>query len=291
MNKKNPYNKGDKYEDLIFKSLKSVDKVAGERGGASSAADIKLQIKGARINIECKYDGADYGQKYISYIDGKWSWNNPDVTTDLYDGMRIKEYINKDFVPYKTKDKCPSNMDFRSWCKQNINEKEKKYDQKGFEKNNITISKQALYEYYKKKKCYYIQIHKAGLFHLSEDKFDLGTPQYNGKLVLRFRAKSINNRIKSNIGKIIEIKDINGIFKKVKVLDLEEGVANKRTPTVVEYNGRAENIGGAMFTKSSLSTPWNYNFLAVLKSKRLPDISNISLDSNDRERFKNFLNI
>ena len=35
--KKNPYNEGDKYEDLIFKCLKTVDKVAEERGGASSA--------------------------------------------------------------------------------------------------------------------------------------------------------------------------------------------------------------------------------------------------------------
>ena len=67
--------------------------------------------------------------------------------------------------------------------------KDVKDDQKNFEDKTYTISNDAFVKFYEDK-ADYVQIGKGyGLFHLKEDKAKLGTEQFRGEFILRFRAK------------------------------------------------------------------------------------------------------
>ncbi|WP_434686535.1 hypothetical protein [Pseudanabaena minima] len=68
----------------------------------------------------------------------------------------------------------------------------KKQDQKAFE-DKVEIDINSLYDFYGGKYCYYIQIGGYGFYHLKRDVLSLGTPQFDCKMNLRLRAKTIHS--------------------------------------------------------------------------------------------------
>ena len=234
------YNEGDKYEDKIAKILidKKILPIGYVRAGASDKADVEINFKRKIIKIEIKADqNADYGQKYLKWDKtDKWSWVANDNVTKMYDKMNIIEnYINKDFVPKKfTKEQ------------NKISTADKRNDQKEFEKQNIIIPLETLFEYYSEKNCYYIQLENCGFYHLKEDIMSLGTSQFDAIITLRLRAKTINTTKK------IYKKDTNG--KKIR-------------------------------TDTGIPTPWNYGFLGVIKMYKKPSLSQYDLEELDGREF------
>lgn len=185
--KKGSYNKGDAYEDKIFCILKRKKFLPPNtrRAGAGTGADMPFIHKGKVFILEVKKDkAADYGQKMLKWnsTDG-WLWCVDDEVTQLYTELGILKILNnKNLVPIKfSKDK------------KSITAKDRSGDQRAFE-DKIDIPVEALYKYYKGKNCFYIQIGKGlGFYHLEKDVADLGTPQFDAILKLRFRAKTIRS--------------------------------------------------------------------------------------------------
>tara|TARA_Y100000389_G_scaffold173814_1_gene183273 strand:- start:129 stop:593 length:465 start_codon:yes stop_codon:yes gene_type:complete len=147
----------------------------------------------------------------------------------------IETYIDSSFIPRKfTKEKLL------------ITKEDKIYDQKKFEKPNIEIPLNTLFEYYAEKKCFYIQLQNHGLYYMKDDINNLGVPQFDGTISLRLRAKTIysteRKRKKNDQGKFITI-----------------------------------NTGKL--------THWNYNFLGVIKMSKKPTPSNRDIEELDGREF------
>jgi len=189
-------NKGKDYEKKIFKLCDQQGCIfpGTSNAGGGSGADICLTHNSKSLNIECKYAGADWGQESLKYSNGKWSWTNDDATTQYYESINIIEKINKDFVPYNTPQ---LNMTSSQWKKEReniIGVNEKNHDQKGIEKAHIPLDfLEPLVKFYNSKNCYYLQLSKHGLYHLGDDKYELGTPEFDGTIDFRFRAKMHDN--------------------------------------------------------------------------------------------------
>ena len=188
MTKSEGYNKGDIYESKIHQLLirKKILNKNSDRAGASDRADIEINYNNKKIKIEVKADeNADYGQKSIKCSsDIGWKWAKSDKVTDFYNEIKIIDnYIDKKFIP-------------RKFIKERfkITQLDKTFDQKNFERPNIKIPLSTLFDYYKLKGVYYIQLENSGFYHLSEDKLNLNTQQFDGIIVLRLRAKTIHSK-------------------------------------------------------------------------------------------------
>ena len=77
--------------------------------------------------------------------------------------------------------------------KEEIKLEQKRKNQKMFE-DNVPISLEALFSFYARKNVYYVQIGGRGFYHLEKDVAGLGTPQLDGELKLRFRAKTHHSK-------------------------------------------------------------------------------------------------
>jgi len=183
-------NKGHVYEKKIVKILKERMLIAKGTYGAGSGpgTDVIFMHKGKNYKLEIKNSvtAPDYGQKrLIPYQDGKkWRWNwAPKVIdekiTKYYTRMGVLDYLDKkNIIPNKYR-----KDDDR------LTLKDVKDDQKNFEDKTYTISNDAFVKFYENK-ADYVQVGKGyGLFHLKEDKAKLGTEQFRGEFILRFRAK------------------------------------------------------------------------------------------------------
>lgn len=207
------YNKGDSYEEKIFKILESKKMLApnAKRGGSSKKPDLLFLHRSRPNSLEVKLDlKADYGQKMLKWEDGVWSWCVNDSVTQLYSELKILEYINrKSIIPNRY-----------TVPKEEITQDQKTEDQKNFEDvQEIDIN--ALYEYYSNRNCYYIQIGDYGFYHLKKDVLNLGTPQFNCKMRLRLRAKTIHSNPIYNYGFYAVLKPY-GKPNQVSPFDLEE---------------------------------------------------------------------
>ena len=188
-------NKGKEYENKIFKlcSQRGCIFPGTSNAGGGSGADICLIHNNQPLNIECKSAGADWGQQSLKYFNGSWSWTKEDETTKYFDSIKIIDQIDKDFVP---KNAIPLNLTSREWNKEKekvIGIDEKNHDQRGFDKPHLPLTLEPLTKFYNSKNCYYLQVSKYGLYHLGEDKFELGTPEFDGTIDFRFRAKMHDN--------------------------------------------------------------------------------------------------
>lgn len=251
------YNRGDKYENKITQILKYKNILSSnyERAGATDKSDIEIDYKNNKIAIEIKAEGhADYGQCFLKWDKNLgWNWTKNNETTKLYKKLKIIEkYIDKSFKPKRFTKK-----------KKSITDYDRRYDYSKIDKK-ITIPISALFEYYKEKNCYYIQVQNSGFYHLKKDIFKLKTPQFDGKLNLRLRVKPIdtwqykyskNENIKHFDKKNSEYIYISNPSKK-----------NKR------YN-------------TGIRTAWNYVFLAVLNVKEKATESNFDLEELDEKKF------
>jgi hypothetical protein len=179
------YNKGDNYEQSIFDLLtsKGLIVIGSTRGGAGNLTDIKFLFDFQECNLEVKLDlDADYGQKMLRWDNGIWSWCVEDAVTSFYTSVGILNIINaKNFIPNRY-----------SIPKEEITYQQKKQDQKAFE-DKVEIDINSLYDFYSTKNCYYIQIGGYGFYHLKQDIFSLGTPQFDCQMKLRLRAKTIHS--------------------------------------------------------------------------------------------------
>lgn len=179
------YNKGDNYEQNIFDllSLKGLIATGSTRGGAGNATDIKFLYNSQEYNLEVKLDlEADYGQKMLRWDDGIWRWCVDDAVTKFYSSVGVLDIVNaKNFIPNRY-----------STPKDKITIQQKNQDQKAFE-DKLEIDINSLYNFYGDKKCYYIQIGGYRFYHLKQDILSLGTPQFDCRMKLRLRAKTIHS--------------------------------------------------------------------------------------------------
>jgi hypothetical protein len=179
------YNKGDNYEQNIFDLLTSKGLIAigSARGGAGNATDIKFLHNFQEYNLEVKLDlEADYGQKMLKWDNGIWSWCVDDAVTSFYTSVGVLDIVNaKNLIPNRY-----------SIARDEITTQQKNQDQKAFE-DKVEIDINSLYDFYGGKNCYYIQIGGYGFYHLKQDILSLGTPQFDCKMKLRLRAKTIHS--------------------------------------------------------------------------------------------------
>lgn len=179
------YNVGDSYEETIFQIClkRKILPKNFRRGRAGNSADIKFIHMGKAHNLEIKVDlKADFGQKMLKWEEGLWNWRVEDETTQTYTNEGVLTLLeDRKITPYlytKTRD--------------TLTLEDKKLDQKAFEHSTeITIEK--LFSLYRGKDCHYIQVGGYGFYFLDRDILGLGVPQFDGKLKLRFRAKTINS--------------------------------------------------------------------------------------------------
>lgn len=253
-------NKGTNYEKKIYS-------ICNERGciypgtfnaGGTGGADISLLHNGINLSVECKSNGADYGQKELHFNNGGWSWAKPDKITELYDFLKVRMEIDSNFTPYNANHK---NIPQSQWNKEKrlvITEEKKAHDQLRFEKSGIKCPIELLYEYYKLRNCFYIQIDKYGFYHLAEDRFKLGTEKFNGEVHLRLRAKSIHAH--------------------------EYWMNDRKIPTKGAFMKLQETASISDLFKIT-PKPWHYGFFAVMKLKNPPSKSRFSLDENELQPF------
>jgi hypothetical protein len=179
------YNKGDNYEQNIFDLLTSKGLIAigSARGGAGNATDIKFLHDFQEYNLEVKLDlEADYGQKMLKWDNGIWSWCVDDAVTSFYTSVGVLDIVNaKNLIPNRY-----------SIARDEITAQQKNQDQKAFE-DKVEIEINSLYDFYGGKDCYYIQIGGYGFYHLKQDILSLGTPQFDCRMKLRLRAKTIHS--------------------------------------------------------------------------------------------------
>ncbi len=180
-----PLNDGQLYEKSIQKLLKKrnllpVDLKNNDAGFIQNGIDYFVEVKNRRA--------PDFGQKKITWtVNAGWHWSEVDEITELYDDFGVLDLIDKKFEPRRYT--VPFHK-FKSL--------DKRFDQKQFEQSNIKLDNiEALYAFYARKNCYYIQIEDKGFYILGEDKAKLlnNTPakplvKLDAKPTLRLRAKT-----------------------------------------------------------------------------------------------------
>ena len=97
---------------------------------------------------------------------------------------------------------------------------------------------------------------------MAEDKFNLGTKQYDGIIRLRLRAKSIRTRSYIINGVKISTK---GKFDKIR----KEDPLEKNQYEII-------------------NTPWHYGFLAVMKQEKPPTQSLYCIEEKMGKKFPKF---
>lgn len=171
-------NQGQEYEETIRDLLRRRNLLPASLG----SNDAGFIHKGDAYYVEVKnLNAPDFGQKGLVWSPTTgWKWREEDIVTDLYTDLAVLDFIPKGFKPRRYT--MPQNL---------LTSKDRSYDQAQFERSNITLGNvDCLYEYYARKKCFYIQIEGKGFYYLKEDVAGLGLPQFDATLTLRLRAKT-----------------------------------------------------------------------------------------------------
>lgn len=173
-------NQGQLYEEKIRHILRARNLLpnflkGNDAGFTHSSIDYFVEVKNR--------NAPDFGQKGLVW--GKslkmWNWRETDIVSQLYDSFGVMNYIDRNFIPRRHSIEPI----------ENINESDRQFDQKNFEKSGIPLGNiSLLYEFYARKSCYYIQIEGKGLFYLKQDIANLDVPVFNPPLTLRLRAKT-----------------------------------------------------------------------------------------------------
>lgn len=173
-------NKGQIYEQNIQQIFRRRNLLPNNLEGN----DAGFIHRGDTYFVEVKNkDAPDFGQKGLIWdrITKIWNWRKQDVVTQLYDNFGLRNHIDRNFTPRR----------YMIEPKEKISLDDKVFYQKNFETSGIPLQNlQILYEFYARKKCFYIQVEGKGLFHLKADAADLGVPKFNIPLTLRLRAKT-----------------------------------------------------------------------------------------------------
>jgi hypothetical protein len=183
-------NKGHRYEKKIVQILedKKIIPIGKHGAGSGPGTDITFfhNKKEYKVEIKNSVTDPDYGQKRLipEKIGDEWQWGwapgviNENITK-YYTSIGILDYLNKKkIIPNKYR-KLDSELTL----------KDVKEDQVNFEDRSYEISSEA-FEIFYEEKADYVQIGKGlGLFHLKKDIAKIGTSKFEGKFILRFRAK------------------------------------------------------------------------------------------------------
>lgn len=173
-------NQGQIYEKLIQTKLRNRNLLPNNLE-SNDAGFIK---KGKAFFVEVKNVNApDFGQKGLVWdkVTKSWNWRKFDIISQFYEAFNIRQYIDKTFIPRR----------YSVEPKEKLTEQDREFDQKHFEKSGISLTNiKLLYEFYARKRCFYIQIENRGLFYLKNDEAQLNVPQLNLPLTLRLRAKT-----------------------------------------------------------------------------------------------------
>ena len=183
-------NKGHKYEKKIVQILEDKKIIPSGTAGAGSGPGTDITFfhnkKEFKVEIKNSVTDPDYGQKRLipKKIGSEWKWNwapgviDEDITKH-YTDMGVLDYLDKKkIIPNKYR-KPDSELTL----------KDVKEDQVNFEDREYKISGDAFGIFYEKK-ADYVQIGKGlGLYHLNKDVAKIGTTKFDGKFILRFRAK------------------------------------------------------------------------------------------------------
>lgn len=175
-----PLNLGQKYEEKIKSLLRQRNLLPAILEGN----DAGFIQKGVSYFVEVKNRTApDFGQKGLIWDKNteKWRWREDDVVSRLYDALGVISNIDPNFVPKR----------YTVEPLEKLTEKDKQDDRRGFEKRGIPLGNlNYLYEFYARKKCYYIQIEGKGVYFLKQDIANLNVPRFIPELTLRLRAKT-----------------------------------------------------------------------------------------------------
>ena len=183
-------NKGHKYEKKIVKILEDKNIIPSGTAGAGNGPGTDVTFfhnkKKVKVEIKNSVTDPDYGQKRLipKKIGSEWKWNwapgviGEDITKH-YTDIGVLDYLDKKkIIPNKYR-KPDSELTL----------KDVKEDQVNFEDRKYGISSDAFGIFYEKK-ADYVQIGRClGLYHLNKDVAKFGTTKFDGKFILRFRAK------------------------------------------------------------------------------------------------------
>jgi hypothetical protein len=179
-----PLNDGQLYEKSIQKILSKKNLLpanlgTNDAGFIQNGTDYFIEVKNRRA--------PDFGQKKINWNQASgWHWAEIDEITELYDDFGVLDLIDKKFKPRRY------TVPFHKF-----KALDRRFDQQNFEQSNIKLDKiEALYEFYARKNCHYIQIEDKGFYILGKDKAGLlrNKPikplvKLDAKPTLRLRAK------------------------------------------------------------------------------------------------------
>jgi len=172
-------NKGQKYEAYIYNLLEERGiKIPLDLAGN----DVGFRHKGVDYYVEVKNRKApDYGQKGLVWDKtDKWKWREQDNISQMFDDIGVIGMIDKSFEPK-----------LYTIANESLTAADRSSDQRAFEKSNIPlVGASYLYNFYARRKCYYIQIEDKGFYYLQKDIANLGVPQFAPTLTLRLRAKT-----------------------------------------------------------------------------------------------------
>lgn len=178
------HNQGQLYEQKIRQILREKKFLPLILESNLEGNDAGFMHKGVARFVEVKNRTApDFGQKGLIWDKAtkKWQWREQDKVSALYEDFGVKKHIEKNFVPRR----------YSVEPLHKLTLSDKKFDQKNFEKRNVPLGNlNLLYEFYKRKRCYYIQIENKGLYYLERDIAGLKVPRFVPELYLRLRAKT-----------------------------------------------------------------------------------------------------
>ena len=177
-------NLGQQYEQKIRDLLRAKSLLPLLLETNLDGNDAGFTHKGVSYFVEVKNRTApDFGQKGLIWerSSKNWNWREQDIVSNLYDQFGAKKHIDKNFVPRRYSVEPLHKLTLA----------DKKYDQKQFEKRGVELKNlNLLYQFYARKKCYYIQIEGKGLYYLLQDIANLNVPRFVPELNLRLRAKT-----------------------------------------------------------------------------------------------------
>ena len=189
-------NRGHTYEKKIVQILKDKKIIPRGKHGAGNGPGTDITFfhnkKEFKIEIKNNVIDPDYGQKRLipKKIGKDWKWNwAPGVIdeniTKYYTRIGVLDYLNeKKMIPNKYR-KSDSELTID----------DVKMDQINFDDRDYEISSDAFRIFYEEK-ADYVQIGNGlGLFHLNKDVAKIGTSKFQGKFILRFRAKRHTTKI------------------------------------------------------------------------------------------------
>ena len=217
-------NRGYEYEE---KGVENFNKAGESSGGNISArqgtdvkfSDVFLQVgdDGEEVGVEYKASGGRFGQPTLQYDYGSQTFSASRGTRSKENAALFSKLLNNSSASgkiYKWMDAFRNAIaQSRNVSKDSISQFQTgtlsvdDYDKAVkdiLKKNNLTRSDKVpvdidqLIQYYRKKQAEYIQLENGGLFHLSNDPYDLGTTSFKKAAIAANITPSLSAEIHSS---------------------------------------------------------------------------------------------